>query len=99
MKPVLKDMVPMLICDDVQASIRFYTEVFGFNVTDRMDDIGNSGWASLNHGPVQIMLASPSYVPKAVKVDGRYPQLMLYFYPENIEQLQAAETNKGVRNL
>ena len=39
MKPVLKDMVPMLICDDVQASIRFYTEILGFTVTDRMDDL------------------------------------------------------------
>ena len=40
----LNDMVTMLICDDVQQSIRFYTDVLGFTVTGRMDDIGKSGW-------------------------------------------------------
>ena len=49
----LKDMVAMLICDDTQESVRFYTEVLGFTVTDRMDNVGKTGWASLNHGDVQ----------------------------------------------
>ena len=39
----LKDMVAMLICDDTQESIRFYTEVLGFTVTDRMDNVGKTG--------------------------------------------------------
>ncbi len=60
----LKDMVAMLICDDTQESVRFYTEVLGFTVTDRMDNVGKTGWASLNHGDVQLMLASPDYIPK-----------------------------------
>lgn len=95
MNPVLKDMIPMLICDDVQASIQFYTELLGFRVTGRMDNVGISGWASLNHGSVQIMLASPTYIPQPVKVDGRYPQLMLYFYPENIDTLHATVREHG----
>ena len=45
----------MLICDDTQESIRFYTEVLGFTVTGRMDDVGKSGWASLNQGAEHAM--------------------------------------------
>jgi catechol 2,3-dioxygenase-like lactoylglutathione lyase family enzyme len=37
----------MLMCDDVPASIAFYTEVLGLEVEGRMDRIGRSGWASL----------------------------------------------------
>ena len=91
----LKDLIPMLMCEDTQESIRFYTEVLGFKVTDRMDDVGKSGWASLNHGPIQLMLASPNYIPKPQKVDGRYSQAMFYFYPENVEQLHADVRAKG----
>ena len=64
----LKDPVTMLICDDVRESIKFYTEVLGFHVTNRMDDVGQRGWASLNHGAIQLMLARPHQAPELVKV-------------------------------
>lgn len=95
MVATFRDMIPMLMCEDVQESIRFYTKVLGFNVTSQMDDVGKSGWASLNQGKVQIMLASPSYLPEGVKVDGRYPQLVLYFYPDDIEALHQSVRNQG----
>ena len=91
----MKDLVPMLICDDTQESIRFYTEVLGFGVSGRMDDVGKTGWASLNQGKTQIMLASPDYFPTAVKVDGRYPQMVLYFYPDDVEQLHQSVAENG----
>ncbi len=40
-------LVPLLMCSDVPAQIRFYTEVLGFTVASRMDDAGASGFASL----------------------------------------------------
>ena len=90
-----KDLVPMLICDDVQESIEFYTEVLGFKVTGRMDDVGKSGWASLNHGSVQLMLASPHHHSEPVKVDGKYPQVLFYFYPEDVVALRESILQKG----
>lgn len=54
------DLVPMLMCEDVQASIRFYTAVLGFEVRGRMDDVGTTGFASLRNGKTALMLASPS---------------------------------------
>jgi catechol 2,3-dioxygenase-like lactoylglutathione lyase family enzyme len=33
-------LVPMLICGDVQASIKFYTDVIGLDVASRDNDVG-----------------------------------------------------------
>ena len=91
----ISNMVPMLICKDTQESIQFYTEVLGFNIAERMDDVGKSGWASLELGAARLMLASPTYLPDAQKTEGRYPQAMYYFYPENVEQLHSEVREKG----
>lgn len=91
----LDELVPMLMCDDVQESIRFYTQVLGFNVKDRMDDVGKSGWAFLTHGRVRLMLASPHGASEPVKVDGRYPQTVYYFYPEDVVALRESIVAKG----
>lgn len=89
------DLVPMLMCDDVQASIRFYTEVLGFEVAGRMDDVGTSGFASLRNGRTSIMLASPGYVPGAPKVDGCYPQSNYYFYVADADALRQSIVDQG----
>lgn len=91
----LKDMVAMLICDDVQESIKFYSNVLGFSVIDRMDTVGTSGWASLNCGTIQLMLASPDYIPEPKKSEGRYSQAMYYFYPEDVEALHSQIRQHG----
>ena len=51
----------MLVCNDVKTSIAFYCDLLGFNVVDRMDDIGLSGWATLKCADSRIMLTSASY--------------------------------------
>lgn len=80
-------LVPLLMCEDVPAQIRFYTAVLGFTVVSRMDDVGASGFASLQSGGAEIMLASPTYVPKAPRVDGRHPQSAYYIYVSDVEAL------------
>ena len=89
------DLVPMLMCADVQASIRFYTDVLGFAVTGRDDDVGASGFASLANGRARLMLASGTYVPTAAKVDGSYPQSNYYFYIDDAEGLRQAVLDRG----
>lgn len=85
----------MLMCADVRASVRFYRDVLGFQVIDRMDDVGSTGFASLRHGVARIMLASPSYIPRAPTVEGRYPQSAYYFYVEDADALRAAVVGAG----
>lgn len=89
MAPFL-DLVPMLMCADVRASVRFYCDVLGFEVVDRMDDVGATGFASLRNGAAQIMLASPTYIPQAPRVEGRHPQSAYYFYVEDVDALRQA---------
>ena len=91
----LKDLVPMLLCDDVQESLAFYTEVLGFEAVTRMDEIGKSGWASIRNGTVQLMLASPAHMPPPVKVEGKYSQLIFYFYPDDVVALRESIIAKG----
>ena len=89
------DLVPMLMCADVPASVRFYRNVLGFEVVDRMDDVGSTGFASLRNGAAQIMLASPSYIPRAPTIEGRHPQSAYYFYVEDADALRAAVVAAG----
>ncbi|APZ96610.1 VOC family protein [Fuerstiella marisgermanici] len=96
MVTTMKDMVAMLICDDVQESIEFYKSVLGFSVVNRMDTVGKTGWASLNNGSVQLMLASPGYISEPLKSNGRYSQAMYYFYPEDVESLHAQIRRSGL---
>lgn len=89
------DLVPMLMCADVQASVRFYRDVLGFKVVDRMDDVGATGFASLRNGAAQIMLASPTYIPRAPGVEGRYTQAAYYFYVEDADALRESVIGAG----
>jgi uncharacterized glyoxalase superfamily protein PhnB len=79
----------------VQAAITFYTDVLGFTVNGRMDNIGNSGWASLQNGRATIMLASPSYIARAELTDGRFTQCTYYYYVKDVVGLQARVHAKG----
>lgn len=89
------DLIPMLICRDVQESLRFYRDVLGFRVRNRMDDVGRSGWASIECGGVALMLASPTYVPVAPLVDGRNPQVIHYFYPRDLDAVRQRVLDAG----
>ncbi len=88
MSTKLNDLIPILICEDVQKSIDFYCRVLDFEVADRMDDVGKTGWASLRNGRVQLMLGSPTYLPEPKKTDGKHPQAVYYFYPEDVVALR-----------
>lgn len=90
--PNFVDLVPLLTCRDVPASVRFYTEVLGFEVVDRMDDIGASGFATVRSGAAMIMLASPAHGPSAPQVEGRYSQSAYYLYVDDVSALQRCLT-------
>lgn len=91
----ISELVPMLLCEDVQEVIAFYTDILGFEVRDRMDDVGRSGWASLQRGGARIMLASPTHIPPAPKIDGRHTQALHYLYVDDIAALHRSVTEGG----
>lgn len=90
--------VPMLVCADVQASIRFYRDILGFEVVDRMDDIGLSGWVSLVRGPNRIMLTSASYLktPRRNSDGSLDSDVIHYFHCEDVIGVRSHLENAGV---
>lgn len=73
--------MPMLVCNDVQVSIAFYRDVLGFEVIDRMDDVGLTGWASLERGANRLMLSSPSYwEPPEKNADGELASDVMHYF-------------------
>ena len=88
----------MLVCSDVQASILFYRDILGFEITERMDDVGLTGWASLTRGRNRIMLTSASYlkVPER-NDDGRLESdVVNYFHCEDVVGIHAHLEKAGV---
>ena len=78
----------MLVCRDVQAMIRFYCEVLNFQVVDRMDDVGLSGWAALTRDDIQLMLTSPSYIPAPSTEEYPLDQVILYVEVNKLSDLR-----------
>ena len=90
--------VPMLVCANVQTSIQFYRDILGFEVVDRMDDIGLTAWASLKRGPNRIMLTSASYLksPRANSDGSLDSDVIHYFHCEDVVGIRSYLENAGV---
>ncbi|MYD45582.1 MAG: hypothetical protein F4W92_04450 [Gammaproteobacteria bacterium] len=58
--------------------IQFYVEPLNFQIVDRMDDIGLSGWTAIARDNFEIMLASPSYIPAPNDEESVLNQVILY---------------------
>ena len=57
----LRSIMPSLTVNDVQASIRFYTEVLGFIVAERWEDGGKLQGAMLKAGACQVGLSQDDW--------------------------------------
>lgn len=88
-------LTPMLICEDVPESMHFFTNVLGFELHNHVKEIGKSGWACLRYGEVELMLASPTFLPAAVQTDGMFPQSIYYFYVSDIQALRERVIEAG----
>jgi uncharacterized glyoxalase superfamily protein PhnB len=60
-----------------------------------MDDIGTSGWASLERGAIRLMLASPSYIPTPKPNEGQLSEVLFYFYTDDVVGLRDHITECG----
>ena len=89
------ELVPMMICRDVQKTLAFYRDCLDFEVTGSMEDVGRTGWAHLRHGPINIMLASPSYLPQPTPVDGKLAETLFYFHTDDVEALRSHLVEKN----
>jgi uncharacterized glyoxalase superfamily protein PhnB len=90
----LKNLVPMLSVVDVERSLTFYQEALQFEVLHRYEENGHVQWACVKSGETALMFArcevAQSVLPLARKED-----LVLYFYPDDVESLHATLQAKG----
>ncbi|HEY1951888.1 MAG TPA: VOC family protein [Gemmatimonadaceae bacterium] len=54
--PGLKQLTPVLIVDEVEPCVKFWTDRLGFDLTNKVpDDKGKLIFASVQQGPIEIM--------------------------------------------
>ncbi|MFQ5630864.1 MAG: VOC family protein [bacterium] len=77
----LRKLTPMLYTNDLQESVAFYTEHFGFQCEALSEE---SGWASVKRDNVAIMFAHPNANEPFEKpiFTGT-----LYFYPDDVDEI------------
>lgn len=89
----------MLSVRDLEASIRFYRTVLGFELVEVLGAADKHYWAYVKKGSAEMMLTEGSG-PTFGEPGGSPPNagLWLYFYPESLaelEQLHADLSSKG----
>lgn len=96
-KNLVSDFIPMLICNNVEDSIAFYTKNLGFEVVNYDREIGTSGFATIENGTIRFMMASPSFykAPKG-KVGDPLTDTIQYFYTDDVVALKQRLENNGV---
>lgn len=80
----LKQLIPMLESDDMEATISFYTETLGFKVYDKAQNERGIYWCSLYRDDAEIMFTDRNVHSKEKKATFNG---VLYFYPDNVNEL------------
>ncbi len=80
----LKQLIPMLESDDMEATISFYTETLGFKIYDKAQNERGIYWCSLFRDDAEIMFTDRNVHSKEKKATFNG---MLYFYPDNVNEL------------
>lgn len=94
---LINDFIPMLICNNVEESIAFYTANLGFEVVNYDKEIGTSGFATIENGSIRLMMASPSFyeAPKG-KIGKPLTDTIQYFYTDDVVALKHRLDENGI---
>ena len=85
----VKNLVPVLSVVDVEKTLRFYQEALQFEIVEQCEHDSLVQWASVRSGEAELVFArcevAQSVLPFSTKEN-----LVLYFYPDDVEALHAA---------
>jgi uncharacterized glyoxalase superfamily protein PhnB len=86
-RPVATKVIPSLGVSDIERSIEFYTQFFGFQVADSYEQDGSRVWCWLQTGSADLMLQQLS-PDQQIKLDPAIGQSwMLYIRPDDIDDV------------
>lgn len=76
--------IPSLLSSDLAATLRFYTDVLGFELTGCYPDADDPGWIELSRGGAVIRFFDRPHEgePQRPTLSGT-----LYFHPESVDAL------------
>ncbi|MCE7994619.1 MAG: hypothetical protein HEP71_21750 [Roseivirga sp.] len=80
----LKQLIPMMESDDMQATLDFYTQTLGFEVYDLAKNERGIYWCSLYRDGAEIMFTDRNAHSKEKRATFNG---VLYFYPDNVDEL------------
>ena len=95
----LQNLIPMLNVSDIEASLAFYREAFGFEVVSDPAAVQEWRWATIRSGHTELMLSESSCRNEVKKIadphaDTGWP-VIFYFYPDDVAALYAQVISKG----
>jgi catechol 2,3-dioxygenase-like lactoylglutathione lyase family enzyme len=80
---------------DIDASLGFWRDLIGFEVVDRFDHEGQTVFASLRSGDVQLMLNARGGDPAPRRTRPHYTEAVIYLGVESVHDLVAALRARG----
>ncbi len=99
MEPNVKQAVPFFMVSNIEASIRYYVEGLGFEMTNKWIDEGKLRWCWLQRGGAALMLQEPkkeghdSWVPEGKVGVG----VSIYFICEDALAIYREVTSRGIQ--
>ncbi len=86
---------PLLNVADVEASLGFWRDLIGFEVTYRHETDGRLMHASLQSGEVRLMLNGRGGDPAARRARAHYTEAVIYLAVPSVHELVAELRDKG----
>ena len=85
---------PLLVVDDLDASIAFWTQRLGFSIVGRAEADGRVFWCRLERDGASIMLESGESEPAPASIRGK--GVVFYFVCEDVDSYLAEVTRRGL---
>jgi uncharacterized glyoxalase superfamily protein PhnB len=86
---------PPLNVADIEASLGFWHDLIGFEVTTRFESEGRLAFANLRSGEVELMLNARGGDPAPRRARPHYTEAVIYFGVESVHDLVRALRAKG----
>jgi catechol 2,3-dioxygenase len=84
---IIETCRPLLNVADIDASLTFWRDLIGFEVTQRYAPEGRTLFASLRSGDVQLMLNTRGGDPAARKARAHYREAVIYLGVASVHEL------------
>ena len=94
-KPLATELIPSLGVSDIDRSLGFYRQFFGFRIIDSYEVEGRMAWCWMRVGNANLMLQQLSAEQQITLNPAIGQSWVLYIRPDNLSRLHARLTEGG----